>query len=222
MFICDSCLCTYDNEVIIGGSCPQRNCDGRLIDIDEHMIPICVNLWKKGYDTKFCCEGHFDKNEFPYLIIAINRERCNQMGIKFPNFDFTSSISKNIISISYFHRYDDHICLEDINNNKIHGSSYYLYKSFSNTIHGIMKYTDKIKRDDLDTVRDIKFYITKERSVDIHIGLWSMHLVTGGFRDISDITPGLYKDMLDYKYRYLSDLMSIVDELPDLNDMEEN
>ena len=217
MFICDSCLATYDNEVIVGGSCPQRKCEGRLVEIDEHMMPICVNLWEKGYDTKFCCEGHFDKNEFPYLIISIDKDLCPQIPIRFPISTSGRDVMENI-SISYWNRYDNHICLQDIDNNNVSDNDLLIFRRFDNAIHDIMKITDKMKY--FETVRDIRFYIKKEQSVDIHIGLRSMHLVTGGFKDISDITPGLYKDMLDYKCRCLSDFMSIVDELPDLNKEE--
>ena len=136
MFICDECLCTYDKDVIVGGSCPQRKCEGRLVEIDEHMMPICVNLWKKGYDTKFSCEGHIDVNSYPYLIIHIDHDRCNQLGIKYPDYECIGTRDK-IISLSLYNQYDDHISFYDIDNGKIPTHRYFIYKAFSETISQI-------------------------------------------------------------------------------------
>lgn len=35
------------------------NCGGPKFKIDENMIPIILELNKKGYKTKACCSGHY-------------------------------------------------------------------------------------------------------------------------------------------------------------------
>jgi hypothetical protein len=59
IFLCDECYERYEREL---DSCPKLNCEGDVNEIDDFMIPIIVNLWKKGYKTKYCCSGHM--NEF--------------------------------------------------------------------------------------------------------------------------------------------------------------
>ena len=66
----------YDKKVYydIFGYC--KNCgygaskyDGPFIEIDEGMVEIVQVLNRKGYQTKFCCEGHsLDGSDIPYII----------------------------------------------------------------------------------------------------------------------------------------------------------
>ena len=217
MFICDSCLCTYDNEVIVGGSCPQRKCEGRLVEIDEHIMPICVNLWKKGYDTKFSCEGHIDMNNFPYVIISIDSDRCDQLGIKYPDFECMGSHDK-VISLSLYEHYHDHISFNDIDDGILESQRYRFQSIFSETISQIRKYIENMRK--YESIRDVRIYIMSDRSIDIHIGLRSAIQMNGYFYPMEEVTLDFYKKFLEYKFFYLNELIDVVDELPDLNKEE--
>lgn len=48
--------------------CPKISCTGQVIDVDELMLPIIIELNKKGYYTEYCCAGHYyDKAPNSYI-----------------------------------------------------------------------------------------------------------------------------------------------------------
>ena len=38
--------------------CPKSSCIGKVVEVDELMIPTIKELNSKGYKTAFCCSGH--------------------------------------------------------------------------------------------------------------------------------------------------------------------
>jgi hypothetical protein len=50
------CYEIYDNQKL--AQCPKSTCAGKVVDIDELMIPAIVTLNKKGYHTSGCCSSH--------------------------------------------------------------------------------------------------------------------------------------------------------------------
>ena len=55
------------------------------IEIDDDFVDIIQTLWKKGYDTYFCCSGHPEKQDYGLYITFANDY----------DFDFTSLPLKN-------------------------------------------------------------------------------------------------------------------------------
>lgn len=48
--------------------CPKVNCYGRVVEIDELMLPTIMLLNQKGYITDFCCSGHsYEEGCYPYI-----------------------------------------------------------------------------------------------------------------------------------------------------------
>ena len=41
-------------------------------DIDDDFAEIIPMLWAKGYDTRFCCSGHPEKQEYSFYIAFAN------------------------------------------------------------------------------------------------------------------------------------------------------
>jgi hypothetical protein len=39
--------------------CEGKGCKGHVAEIDELLIPVIIELNKKGYKTCFCCAGHY-------------------------------------------------------------------------------------------------------------------------------------------------------------------
>lgn len=57
--------------------CPNTDCRGQLVELDQEIYPIIKNIWDKGYQTSFSCEGHYDVNRSqlkscPYLVFSHN------------------------------------------------------------------------------------------------------------------------------------------------------
>lgn len=64
LIMCEECLTVFESNKMRGiSSCPIHGCYGELFEIDELMIDIITNLRKKGYDTKYCCSGHWSYNK---------------------------------------------------------------------------------------------------------------------------------------------------------------
>lgn len=57
MKMCLKCLQLYDPDVD-GKRCPKMHCNGKVVKIDELMIPVIIKLRQMKYETKFCCQGH--------------------------------------------------------------------------------------------------------------------------------------------------------------------
>lgn len=48
--------------------CPRFSCTGEVIEVDELILPVIIELNKKGYFTKHCCAGHYyDKAPNSYI-----------------------------------------------------------------------------------------------------------------------------------------------------------
>ena len=63
LIMCEDCLTVFDSTSVGKlNSCPIHGCYGELFEIDELMIDIVTNLRNKGYDTKYCCSGHWNYN----------------------------------------------------------------------------------------------------------------------------------------------------------------
>lgn len=64
MLICKSCRDVFDSEMLIKHhECPKLDCSGKLIDIDDALVPTIRKLWEKGIVTKSCCSGHPISND---------------------------------------------------------------------------------------------------------------------------------------------------------------
>ena len=79
MLVCLKCCTLFDEEPLKpragykdSKACPVKDCGGTISDIDEAIIPVLLNLNKKGYETEFSCAGHF-------------YEECPNTYIKFAN-----------------------------------------------------------------------------------------------------------------------------------------
>lgn len=68
LYLCTNCKTIYNNSQLNDKNadysvyykkCPNAQCEHTLIQIDEIMIPTIMMLNEKGYETKFCCSGHF-------------------------------------------------------------------------------------------------------------------------------------------------------------------
>ena len=48
--------------------CPKENCYGKIIEVDELILPTIMELNKKGYETDYCCSGHIcEKDTNTYI-----------------------------------------------------------------------------------------------------------------------------------------------------------
>ena len=67
-------VCLECNEIYVDKMerCPKASCGyGPVVEIDELMIPTIIALNDKGYETSYCCSGHFyDKCSAPYIAFS--------------------------------------------------------------------------------------------------------------------------------------------------------
>ena len=63
MYLCLNCLEVYNTPF---EHCPKASCDGRIVEIDELILPAIIEFNRKGYITEFCCSGHIH-NPYPYV-----------------------------------------------------------------------------------------------------------------------------------------------------------
>lgn len=84
MYICLDCYEIFEKDSIKNDFylddifCPKSNCMGRLVEIDELMIPTIKILNQKGYFTKFCCSGHYyDQHPNGYITFEEDIELPN-------------------------------------------------------------------------------------------------------------------------------------------------
>lgn len=62
--MCLKCFQTYEKSRVVHdwkkdyNICPKATCHGKIVEIDELMLPIIQLLNQKGYHTAFCCAGH--------------------------------------------------------------------------------------------------------------------------------------------------------------------
>ena len=59
MLICKECKNVYLRDSLKNKhDCPRGDCNGRLVDIDDALVPIIQKLWNSGIVTTYCCSGH--------------------------------------------------------------------------------------------------------------------------------------------------------------------
>ncbi len=61
-YVCMSCYEVYNNFATKanydGDRCPKMNCCGLIAEIDDDLVEVIIELNKRGYITKMCCQGH--------------------------------------------------------------------------------------------------------------------------------------------------------------------
>jgi len=66
--LCLHCYEIYEKERINFDNylefnfCPNVNCDGAIIEVDEMILPTIKLLNQKGYMTEYCCSGHYGRD----------------------------------------------------------------------------------------------------------------------------------------------------------------
>lgn len=70
-YLCLDCFEVYD---ILLKYCPKKSCQGKMVEVDELMLPTIILLNQKGYITEYCCSGHIN-DCYPYILFDnyINR-----------------------------------------------------------------------------------------------------------------------------------------------------
>lgn len=64
-YLCLGCYEVYDQFLCPETKrCPKSCCNGKVIELDELMIPIIMTLNHLGYKTEYCCSGHMDSVKF--------------------------------------------------------------------------------------------------------------------------------------------------------------
>jgi hypothetical protein len=93
MFVCLSCLEAYFDDL---GKCPKKSCSwGEVVSIDDDLVPIIVELNKKGYATQMCCSGHaYEGSENPRPRTFISFEPFIERKL-FPNFPIGFSVTQH-------------------------------------------------------------------------------------------------------------------------------
>lgn len=84
-YICTSCLREYcadglnlklnGTEYGSGSRCPSIDCRGynTVVEVDDIILPVILELNKKGYITTFCCGGHhYEDNANTYISFDLN------------------------------------------------------------------------------------------------------------------------------------------------------
>lgn len=77
--LCMSCFESYSNEITnqsplkddngIYYVCPRRTCQGKVVEIDDLLIPTIRLLNEKGYYTISSCSGHMEEGETISYIV---------------------------------------------------------------------------------------------------------------------------------------------------------
>jgi len=70
--ICDSCYIRFD-LIDASEQCPILGCDGETIVIDDLMMDTIEVLWRKGYETQYCCSGHITEVSFHCYIRFVSK-----------------------------------------------------------------------------------------------------------------------------------------------------
>ena len=64
---------TMNEEAKSWRMCPKNDCCGDIIEVDELMLPIIIELNKKGYETDNCCQGHY-YDDIPHCYIRFAKD----------------------------------------------------------------------------------------------------------------------------------------------------
>jgi hypothetical protein len=59
ILMCTQCYELYNANYIAKEYCPKSLCHNKLVEIDENIAIPIQTLNKKGYETLYCCSGHF-------------------------------------------------------------------------------------------------------------------------------------------------------------------
>jgi hypothetical protein len=63
-FVCLDCFEIYEDNISLIENqkgnimCPKKTCYGKVVEVDELILPTILLLNKKGYRTRYCCSGH--------------------------------------------------------------------------------------------------------------------------------------------------------------------
>ena len=68
MKMCAKCFCLANTEEEIA---KNHNCENaEIVDIDDTIAPAIERLNKKGWQTRFCCEGHVDADMLHHAYVT--------------------------------------------------------------------------------------------------------------------------------------------------------
>lgn len=103
MYLCTTCWEAYNDNL---GMCTKKSCSGgEVVDIDDDLVPIIVELNKKGYVTQMCCSGHVYEGSgdpSPRTFISFEPFIKKNLFANFPiGFVVTKSADKLFIEASY-------------------------------------------------------------------------------------------------------------------------
>ena len=80
--MCEGCFESYSNDIGLLKvnyaqheqycACPKRNCDGRIIEVDDMIAPAVKILNEKGYFTTGSCSGHMEEAFSEFYIEFMN------------------------------------------------------------------------------------------------------------------------------------------------------
>ena len=87
------------------------HCDSYMQIVDEHLVPILKNLRKKGYETRFSCQGHFSYNK----EFNVDGEIYEWMYIMFNPVSMSTSKRFNVAENDCVYPLD--VCLKSANEN---------------------------------------------------------------------------------------------------------
>ena len=82
--------------------CPKTNCLGKVVEIDELMLPIIIKLNKLNFKTTYCCSGHY-YDTIPDTYVSINlldslNDHENTLTNDFKFYDFYNLYIKKLKS----------------------------------------------------------------------------------------------------------------------------
>ena len=93
MFLCTNCWEAYSEDFEM---CPKKSCNwGEVVNIDDDLVPIIVELNKKGYITQMCCSGHVYEgsgNPRPRTFISFEPFITKKL---FPNFPIGFTVTQH-------------------------------------------------------------------------------------------------------------------------------
>lgn len=97
--VCLECFEIYKDSLIFDALsdyqfCPKYSCLGEVVEVDELMLPIIIELNKKGYHTKYCCASHYYERPIDsYIMFADN--------IKLPSLPKNYVLENDMNTIRY-------------------------------------------------------------------------------------------------------------------------
>lgn len=89
-YLCLSCGEVFNSKYFSPQSpndfyrCPKASCFGRIVQIDELMLPIIKKLIDLGYQTNYCCSGHSYENFIGSYISFTNDNNIENLLTNFP------------------------------------------------------------------------------------------------------------------------------------------